>query len=183
VEHTDAEVFVIENVPQLLCSDEFDEIREAAHGMGFRLASAKLCAADYGVPQTRWRAFVIGCKFAHPGDYFPPKKPHQRPADVATGMLFSEDFNRYVSRTKPWRTVRDAIGDLPPPEGVEIRKEPSSFDLHFGRTPTPMSVKRYLAIPQEGMNRFDLQKRAPELTPACWIRKQEGGTDLFGRLW
>src|SRR6185437_6397548 len=24
---------------------------------------------------------------------------------------------------------------------------------------------------------------APELTPACWIRKTTGGTDLFGRLW
>ncbi len=33
------------------------------------------------------------------------------------------------------------------------------------------------------MNRFDLQKRAPHLTPQCWIRKTSGGTDLFGRLW
>jgi DNA (cytosine-5)-methyltransferase 1 len=33
------------------------------------------------------------------------------------------------------------------------------------------------------MNRFDLQARAPQLTPECWIRKTTGGTDLFGRLW
>ena len=33
------------------------------------------------------------------------------------------------------------------------------------------------------MNRFDLQERAPELVPDCWIRKTSGGTDLFGRLW
>jgi DNA (cytosine-5)-methyltransferase 1 len=33
------------------------------------------------------------------------------------------------------------------------------------------------------MNRFDLQKRALDLTPDCWIRKKSGGTDLFGRLW
>ena len=46
-----------------------------------------------------------------------------------------------------------------------------------------MSVARYQAIPEEGMNRFDLQKRAPDLTPGCWIRKKSGGTDLFGRLW
>jgi len=183
VEHTGAEIFVMENVPQLLGSDEFDEITRTAHSMGFKLASAKLCAADYGVPQTRWRAFIIGCKFTHPGSFFPPKKTHQRPSDVNTGMLFSEDFDLYVSRPKPWRTVRDAIGDLPHPEGTEIRDEPPPFDLHFGRTPTPMSVKRYMAIPKEGMNRFDLQERAPELTPACWIRKTEGGTDLFGRLW
>jgi DNA (cytosine-5)-methyltransferase 1 len=33
------------------------------------------------------------------------------------------------------------------------------------------------------MNRVDLLRRAPELTPACWVRKKSGGTDLFGRLW
>jgi len=183
VEHTGAEVFVMENVPQLLGSAEHDEIAEVAHALGFKMAFAKLCAADYGVPQTRWRAFIIGCKFAQPGEFFPPKKTHQRPADVSTGAMFSEDFDRYVSRAKPWRTVRDAIADLPVPQGTEIRDEPPPLDLHFGRTPTPKSLNRYKAIPKEGMNRFDLQERAPELTPACWIRKTEGGTDLFGRLW
>jgi DNA (cytosine-5)-methyltransferase 1 len=44
-------------------------------------------------------------------------------------------------------------------------------------------MKRYMAIPKEGMNRFDLQRLAPRLTPQCWIRKKSGGTDLFGRLW
>ena len=33
------------------------------------------------------------------------------------------------------------------------------------------------------MKRFDLQRRALHLTPACRIRKESGGTDLFGRLW
>ena len=46
-----------------------------------------------------------------------------------------------------------------------------------------MSIARYRAVAQEGMNRFDLQRLAPELTPECWIRKTSGGTDLFGRLW
>ena len=34
-----------------------------------------------------------------------------------------------------------------------------------------------------GGNRFDLQRNALEITPACWIKKTSGGTDLFGRLW
>ncbi len=33
------------------------------------------------------------------------------------------------------------------------------------------------------MNRFDLQRLAPDITPECWIKKTSGGTDLFGRLW
>ncbi|NMC87490.1 MAG: DNA cytosine methyltransferase [Candidatus Moranbacteria bacterium] len=183
VEHTGAEIFVMENVPQLLGSAEHEQIADVAHSLGFKMAFAKLCAADYGVPQTRWRAFIVGCKFVHPGEFFPPKKTHQRPSDINTGMLFSDDFDVYVSKAKTWRTVRDAIGDLPPPQGTEIRDELPPLDIHFGRTPTTISMKRYRAIPKEGMNRFDLQKKVPELTPACWIRKKTGGTDLFGRLW
>lgn len=183
VAHCGAEIFVMENVPQLLGSQEYQEIVEAAEFLGFKLASAKLCAADYGVPQTRWRAFIIGCKFTDPKEFFPPKKTHQKPVGLNNGMYFTDIFKECITEAKSWLTVRDAIGDLPPPVGTEIRNEPAPFDLHFGRTPTPLSVKRYKAIPKEGMNRFDLQRIAPELTPDCWIRKTEGGTDLFGRLW
>ncbi len=89
----------------------------------------------------------------------------------------------YACGLPPWRTVRDAIGDLPPPVGTEIHDEPPPLDLHFGRRPTEMSRARYRAIPDEGMNRLDLQRVAPELTPKCWINKKSGGTDLFGRRW
>jgi DNA (cytosine-5)-methyltransferase 1 len=79
--------------------------------------------------------------------------------------------------------VEDAIADLPPPYGVELRREPPPYDLHFGRTPTAKSMARYRAVSEQGMNRFDLQRIAPELLPGCWLRKKSGGTDLFGRLW
>jgi len=183
VEHSGAKVFVMENVPQLLGSEEHQEIMEVAAALGFKISFAKLCAADYGVPQTRWRAFIIGCKYADPKEFFPPRKTHRRPSGLEKGTLFSEESDLYVSRARQWRTVRDAIGDLPPPKGTEIRDELPPLDLQFGRTPTALSQKRYRAIPKEGMNRFDLQKHAPDLTPECWIRKEKGGTDLFGRLW
>lgn len=170
-----ASIFVMENVPQLLGSPEHDQINQMAEAAGFITTSAKLCAADYGVPQTRWRAFIIGCKFMNPEVVFPPKKTHYNPRNGHVPDLFRHP--------EPWRTVRDAIGDLPMPEGSEIRPLPGPLDLHFGRTPTEISLKRYMAIPREGMNRFDLQKIAPEITPQCWIRKTSGGTDLFGRLW
>lgn len=183
VKHSGAQIFVMENVPQLIGSEEYKEILDVAYSLGFQTASAKLCAADYGVPQTRWRAFIIGCNFTDPHAFFPPKKTHRRPPNMETRLIFSDDFNQYISLAKPWLTVRDEIGDLPPPKGTEIRSEPPPLNLHFGRVPTPKSLKRYMAIPEEGMNRFDLQKRVPKLTPDCWIRKTKGGTDLFGRLW
>jgi DNA (cytosine-5)-methyltransferase 1 len=173
VERSGASIFVMENVPQLLDSEEHEAIRLAAQALGFATTSAKLTAADYGVPQVRSRAFIIGCRFTDPSTVFPPPKTHHNPR--------SKGVN--VEGLPSWRTVADAVADLPPPVGTEIRKTDGPLDIHFGRSPTPLSMARYRAIPCEGMNRFDLQRVAPELTPGCWIRKTSGGTDLFGRLW
>lgn len=171
VEKSGASVFVMENVPQLLGSAEHQAAVCAAEQLGFTVRSAKLCAADYGVPQVRHRAFVVGCRFADPAPWFPPPQTHAKPNSKKLQVLYE------------WRTVADATRDLPPPVGTDITAAPAPLDLHFGRTPTPTSLARYRVIPEQGMNRFDLQRLAPELTPGCWIRKTSGGTDLFGRLW
>lgn len=177
-----ASIFLMENVPQLMNTFEHGEIKETARRMGFTTADAVLCAADYGVPQTRRRAFILGCSFRDPSTVFPPKKTHFNPKQAHT-VGFSEELDDYIHSPMPWRTVYDAIYDLDRPVGTEIRDVPPPYDLHFGRAPTELSKRRYRAIPKEGMNRFDLQRIAPELTPPCWIRKTKGGTDLFGRLW
>ncbi len=176
-----ASVFVMENVPQLLGSEEYNRIKTLAQDMGFLVTSAKLCAADYGVPQTRWRAFIIGCLFADPKLFFPPRKTHY---DSRKGNPKSNLFDdEYIMNPKPWRTVYDAISDLPAPLPANNGDAAPPLDLHYGRNPTPLSLKRYQIVGREGMNRFDLQRLAPDLTPSCWIKKTSGGTDLFGRLW
>jgi DNA (cytosine-5)-methyltransferase 1 len=179
VQRSNAETFVMENVPQLLGTTEHQQITKTAEKLGFRVVSAVLCAADYGVPQTRNRAFIVGSKIADPLYFFPPKRTHHDPQKSRESL----DLSGYIEFSQPWRTVRNAIFDLCPPVGTEIRTDEPPYNLHFGRTPTEMSLQRYKTIPKEGMNRFDLQRIAPELTPPCWIRKTKGGTDLFGRLW
>jgi len=178
VDRVQASVFVMENVPQLLGSAEHDDIKSEARELGFEVESAELLAADFGVPQTRTRAFVIGSRVGDPSNHFPPERTHFNPGDSQTTIddTTEEDL-------KHWNTVRDAIGDLPPPLGTEVRDEPGPFDLHFSRSPTPKSIRRYITVQEEGANRYDLQERAPEITPACWKRKTSGGTDIFGRLW
>lgn len=183
VQRCNASLFVMENVPQLLGTFEHGEIVGAAESLGFKVWQDKLSAADYGVPQTRTRAFIIGCKFTDPSILFPPRKTHFKLNKNGKQLSFPENEEEYLKKPQEWKTVRDAIGDLPSPVGMEIRDVPPPLDLHFGRNPTELSKKRYRAIPEEGMNRFDLQRVAPELTPKCWIRKKSGGTDLFGRLW
>lgn len=164
-----AKAFVIENVAELRGSPERDAIVARADLLGFYTATDVLLAADYGAPQTRRRTVIIGWRRdLLNAPTFPPLPTHRNP-----------DRHSNLPR---WRTVRDAIGDLPAPVGTEQRDTRPPLNLHFGRNPTAKSLARYRAVPQGG-NRFDLQRVAPEITPACWVRKTSGGTDLFGRLW
>ena len=170
VEQSGASVFVIENVRELEQSTERLEIEKRAKRMGFEVVSKVLNSADYGVPQIRHRTVIIGWKRTLNRPEFPPMRSHRAPNDPNGGNL------------PGWLTVKEAIGRLREPVGTNIRNVKPPHDLHFGRSPTELSKRRYRLIPPGG-NRFDLQALAPELTPDCWIRKTSGGTDLFGRLW
>lgn len=150
--------FIMENVPPLLKSQEYVEIVKLAHALGYEVVGDILNAADYGVPQIRKRAIIIGLKGAMPTF---PEKTHVDP----------QKRDLFNNALPSWKTVRDAIGDLP--------KIPDGNNWHIGRNPTPKSLERYRHIPAGG-NRWDLPDY---LMPECWKRKVSGGTDLFGRLW
>ncbi len=154
-----ARIFVMENVPELLRAPEFQEFAEAARRLGFIVEGRILNAADYGVPQRRRRAIVVGSRIGPPNwpepDHFPP--------------------NAVPLGGKPWRTFRDAVAGL--------SLVPDEKNWHRSRNPRPMSLERYRTIPGEGEGRFDLAARRPDITPACWLRKKSGSTDVFGRLW
>lgn len=138
--------FVVENVPQLLTSREFPLILKKAEDLGYNVVSGTLSADKYGVPQRRTRGFIIGGLDFYPGLPGPSKER---------------------------KTVRDAIGDLPP--------KPNGMNLHTGRSPTAQSLERYRCIPPGG-NRFDLMKLRPDICPPCWLKKKTGTADVFGRL-
>lgn len=164
-----AKVFVMENVAELFRSKELEQIQRKAKKLGFNTEATILSTSNYGAPQLRKRTIILGWRDdLNIAPDFPPPPTHAEPGNDA-GL-------------PSWRTVRDAIGNLQPPIGTEIRKMRAPYNLHFGRNPTATSLQRYQAVPPGG-NRFDLQRNAPHITPACWIRKESGGTDLFGRLW
>jgi len=178
VDRCGAKVIVMENVRQLLTSPEYGHIEAELGRLGFHhIAARVLCAANHGVPEMRYRAIIVASRM---GPIALPVPSHCSPEKLKQwdriGNFFAWD------KPAPWRTVRDAIGELAPPEGTEVRGEPPPYNIHFGRSPTEVSLARYRAVPPGG-NRFDLQKNRPDITPGCWIRKTSGGTDLFGRLW
>lgn len=61
-----AETFAMENVPPLITQAKFrplfDELVRRAHRAGFTVVANVIDAANYGVPQRRRRAFVVGTR-------------------------------------------------------------------------------------------------------------------------
>lgn len=152
-------VFVIENVPEFLKSEQYQTLIYTFASdpslADYQLDSSVLNAADYGVPQRRRRGIVIGSRVGEPMWPEPTHGPHSK-------------------NGRPFKTVRDAIAGL--------SLDPTGKDWHIGRNPMPFSVERYMAVP-EGGNRFDLAENRPDLLPECWRKKKTGTTDVFGRLW
>lgn len=159
LEEAEPKAFVMENVPELLRSGEYTAFRTAAEKLGFEVEGDILNAADFGVPQRRRRAIVVGSRC---GAFQWPEPTHFPPDAVP---LSGES----------WRTFRDAVAGL--------SLIPSGENWHNPRNPRPVSVERYRTIPGEGEGRFHLAERRPDITPACWLRKKTGSTDVFGRLW
>ena len=111
-------------------------------------------AADYGIPQLRHRVIIVGFRKGIDARWSFPKATHSKEAllyskwvskdywekhhiAVPTDMPLSDSNIRrirdIVENTDhtllPWRTTRDAIGDLPDPRS----KEAGDFDNHVFR--------------------------------------------------
>ena len=163
--------FVIENVPEFQRSAQFEELLELLETdtelSSYTVAYGVLNAANYGVPQSRRRGILVAIR--------DPRSPLPWPPPPTHGPA-SESGHPYV-------TVKDAIGDLPSrTRGTDPIINDDGQHLHFGRRPLATSMERYQAIPPGG-NRFDLMRNRPDITPACWLNKPTGTTDVMGRLW
>lgn len=124
-------VAVIENVPGLATLGKgvlLRQIGAAFRELGYDASCAELLAAQYGVPQMRWRMFFIAWRddlgIRHAGF---PDPTHGR---AGIGDLVP---NRTVTaaQAEGFLTVADAIGDLP---AVHSGEEAGSYD---GEPKTP----------------------------------------------
>ncbi|MGK5017036.1 DNA cytosine methyltransferase [Janthinobacterium sp. HLS12-2] len=108
--------FVIENVRGMLSlhgGAAFEKILLALDEAGYETQYKVLNAADYGVPQTRIRLFVIGIRkdLTETYRYTFPEPTHSRFPEK-TGL-------------KPWVTVAEALKNIPEPD------EPSNLLNHI----------------------------------------------------
>lgn len=206
LEAIEPRAFVMENVPELLRSAEYAEFKKRAETLGFNIEAKILNAADFGVPQRRRRAIVIGVRAASPETAAVPwpipthTDPSRRTPMSFVTQRVTKDMDppsnplpfvthratkgRGLAPTEgeraPWVTFREAV------EGLSL--QPDGKQWHRPRRPRPESVRRYKAVPRDGGDRFAMQRNLDRaglghLVPRCWREKPRGTTDVFGRLW
>lgn len=118
--------FVMENVPGLLHRHNLElaaDIFQAFEEIGYRCGADVLLAADYGVPQLRYRLFLIGTRKKSAIGF--PSPTHSCPFEQLG--LSETIFSEFRRPTPSWRTVADAISDLPPLENGEGQEEVLGF--------------------------------------------------------
>jgi DNA (cytosine-5)-methyltransferase 1 len=113
------------------------------HGLKYNLVYEVLDAANYGVPQRRERIFFVGFRSDQNIGWSFPHETHSREALLWDQGVRGSYWDRHgVSRKErqislasiqrlvkltekpllaPWRTVRDAIGDLPVPRAESAK--------------------------------------------------------------
>lgn len=158
-------VFVMENVKEMLLGKHrhhFEELRNILVDLGYSLRADVHNLADYGLPQRRIRSLIIARRDGG------PIPPLPRPA----------------RREQQVRTVREAIGHLPPIRQGETHPDDP---MHTCAAHTDEVTERMRAIPRDGGSWTDIIRTHPHLlTPSMKrkVRSNDLGSfpDVYGRM-
>jgi DNA (cytosine-5)-methyltransferase 1 len=165
--------FVVENVAAFGKSRQYRDFQDAVGPSGFLrdydFDFQVLNSADFGAPQARKRAVLLGHHRDLPAPVFPRPSHlgrHVTVADALAGVPEHPDSD-------PTFDKRSTIY-----AGKRLHGQFSPRDMHWTRSYTAKSLERFAHIPVGG-NRFDLPDN---LKPACWISHTNGSADVMGRL-
>lgn len=141
---------IMENVPELLSGrywKHFEYLRDRLTEAGYIVKQAIHSAAEHGAPQDRFRALIIAMR---------------------------ADFSMPEARLKPseFRTVRNAISDLPP---VLPGEQASSDPMQRSAAHRQSTIDVIEAIPKNGGSRPN------GVGPKC-LQDFKGFADVYGRL-
>lgn len=151
------EFVTMENVPELADRgrEVFGRFVRALRRRGYFVDWRLVHCAEYGIPQARTRLVLLASRLG--------------PIAVPDGRC------RYPSQ---WKTVRDAIEDLP---RLAAGEEDPNDTLHVAPLLSPMNLKRIRATPHDGGTRRDWPD---DLVLDCH-RKESGKSygSIYGRMW
>ena len=151
VGYINPDAFVMENVPEFLSRrywKYFSNAKRKFTREGYVVKANIYNAAAFGVPQERFRSIVMGMKknFLLPKGFLEPKH---------------------------YKTVRDAIGNLPPVSaGIADPSDP----MHKSASHKKSTLEVIKQVPHDGGN------RPFGIGPAC-LDRTKGFSDTYGRLY
>lgn len=151
-------LFLMENVAALASprnAEHFEQLLKRANAMGYNVEAKVLNAADFGVPQTRKRLFILGVR-----------KDLGHVITLPQGRVMASE----------WRTVHDAIGDLPEPRSMHGRL----YSNHLPDKISDLNRERISHV-SPGGGRSDIPER---LRLPCHAVSVEvaGHRGVYGRL-
>ena len=151
-----------------------------ADDLRYNLVTTLVNAADYGVPQQRWRVFMVGFRSDVAAEWAFPLPDHSSDALFYDQWVTGEYFDRHkiakksrgvvpsrVSRrvaamrvdgrptALPWRTVRDTISDLPEPTIGGSRKHLNHFLNPGARVYAPGHTGSHIDLPAKALKAGD----------------------------
>lgn len=164
-------VIVFENVPGLMSEKNEQYVEDLKHYLrkaGYGLDMQLLNTAEYGVPQGRKRAIAIGIRGVPDSEVSLPEPTHAPPEQASK------------EGKQPYRTVKDAIGDLPPLEAGEKRDD-LPFNGHRARNHRKKTVEFMKKIPENGGSRTDLPE-SEQLDCHKNLDNKNSAGNVYGRM-
>jgi len=169
IEEYKPDFIFVENVPGLQKAPKYrrgplPEFKSLLERIGYYITYGVIAAQDYGTPQLRRRFVLLASKH---GEISIPCTTHGKNGE------------------NPYKTVRDAIADLPAIGAGETCKDPLLLN-HRAAKLSKLNMKRIKASNHDGGGRNNWPK---SLWPDCYTRINEKGethsghTDCYGRLW
>lgn len=166
-------IFILENVPAFLNSDQFKRFKRQCQPSGrlgdYSFEAQVLNAADFGAPQLRKRVILIG----HHRDLPPPGFP--KPTRTRDARLNLKDALAGLPESVSQIDLPDRWADC---WGTDLPGTFTTRELHVTRYYQDRSLERFAHVPIGG-NRFHIP---PDLLPECWRRHRTGTGDVMGRL-
>lgn len=169
IEHTRPDFVFVENVPGLQKVQKnkrgpFPAFKKLLAKLGYHMSYGVVAAQNYGTPQLRRRFVLLASKH---GEINLPEVTHGK------------------DRGNPYKTVRDAIYDLPAITAGATYSNPNVLN-HRAAKLSQLNIMRIQASEPNGGGRNNW---SIDLWPECYTRINEKGkrhsghTDCYGRLW
>lgn len=166
---------LIENVPGLATLEQGAVLREIGRMFteaGYGVECAELLAAQYGVPQMRWRMFFVAWRLDQDLSGGFPEPTHGR---TGIGDLVP---NRTIAPAdmEGFLTIGDAISDLPPIEAGQ------SADAYLKAPQTPYQAAMRVGSPKVLANHYAARLAAQNLVRIRALRPGQDWRDLPNEL-